>query len=151
MKLVKMYKFSVIRKTTNPERRLPSQLTDHKRRTRLGSIFLSWRRKRQPIPVFLPGESHGQRSLPASVHGISRVRHDLVPFLSHDSVGKGSLAMQETRVQYLDWDDPLEKEMATHSRFLDRRIPWTEEPGRLWSMGSQESNMTQSLNHHHQP
>ena len=50
--------------------------------------------------------------------------------------------MQETRVQYLDWDDPLEKEMATHSRILDRRIPWTEEPGRLWSMGSQESNMT---------
>ena len=44
--------------------------------------------------------------------------------------------MQETRVQYLDWDDPLEKEMATHSRILDRRIPWTEEPGRLWSMGS---------------
>ena len=44
----------------------------------------------------------------------------------------------------------LEKEMATHSSILIWRIPWTEEPGRLQSMGSQESDMTQQLNLHHQ-
>ena len=38
---------------------------------------LPWRRKWQPIPVFLPGESHGQRSLQVIVHGVARVRHDL--------------------------------------------------------------------------
>ena len=45
--------------------------------------------------------------------------------------------MQETRVQYLGLEDPLEKEMATHSSTLAWEIPWTEEPGRLQSMGSQ--------------
>ena len=48
-------------------------------------------------------------------------------------------AMQETRVQFLGWEDPLEKEMATHSSILAWRIPQTEEPGRLQSMGLQES------------
>ena len=51
-------------------------------------------------------------------------------------------AMQETWVQFLGWEYPLEKEMATHSSILAWRIPWTEEPGRLQSMGSQESDMT---------
>ena len=46
-------------------------------------------------------------------------------------------AMQETRVLSLDWEDPLEKEMAAHSSILAWKIPWTEEPGRLLSMGSQ--------------
>ena len=50
--------------------------------------------------------------------------------------------MQEMRVQSLGREDPLEKEMATHSSILAWRIPWTEEPGRLQSMGSQESDMT---------
>ena len=45
--------------------------------------------------------------------------------------------MQETWVQSLGWEDLLEKEMATHSSILARKIPWTEEPGRLQSMGSQ--------------
>ena len=45
--------------------------------------------------------------------------------------------MWETWVQSLGWEDPLEKEMATHSSILAWKIPWTEEPGRLWSMGSQ--------------
>ena len=40
-------------------------------------------------------------------------------------------------VQSLGWEDPLEKEMATHSSTLAWKIPWTEEPGRLQSMGSQ--------------
>ena len=50
--------------------------------------------------------------------------------------------MQETRVQSLDWEDPLEKEMATHSNILPQKIPWTEELGGLQSMGSKESDMT---------
>ena len=46
-------------------------------------------------------------------------------------------AMQETRVQFLGQEDLLEKGMATHSSILVWRIPWTEEPGGLQSMGSQ--------------
>ena len=46
-------------------------------------------------------------------------------------------AMQETRVQSLEWEDPMEKEIATHSSTLAWKIPGTEEPGRLQSMGSQ--------------
>ena len=45
--------------------------------------------------------------------------------------------MLETQVQSLGWEDPLQKGMATHSSILAWRIPWTEEPGRLQSMGSQ--------------
>ena len=50
-------------------------------------------------------------------------------------------AMQETWVRSLGWEDPLEKEMATHSTILAWRVPWTEESGGLLSMGSQESDM----------
>ena len=46
-------------------------------------------------------------------------------------------AMQETWVQSLDWEDPLDKGMATHSSIFAWRIPWTEEPGGLQSMGLQ--------------
>ena len=53
------------------------------------------------------------------------------------SDGKESAAMQETWVQFLCWEDPLEKEMATHSSILTWRIPMTEEPGRLHFMESQ--------------
>ena len=45
--------------------------------------------------------------------------------------------MWETQVQSLGWEDPLEKEMATHSSILAWKIPWTEDPGRLQSVGSQ--------------
>ena len=51
-------------------------------------------------------------------------------------------AILETRVCFLGWEDPLEKEMATHSSILSWRIPWAEEPGRLQFMGSQESDLT---------
>ena len=54
-------------------------------------------------------------------------------------------AMQETWVQSLGQEDPLEKGMATHSNILAWRIPWTEEPGRLQSIGLQESDMTEQL------
>ena len=53
--------------------------------------------------------------------------------------------MQEARIRFLDQEDPLEKEMATHSSILAWRISWTEEPGRLQSMQSQELDMTQQL------
>ena len=56
-------------------------------------------------------------------------------FRSH--LVKNLPATQETWVQSLSWDDPLEKEMTTHSSTLAWRIPLTEEPGRLQSMGSQ--------------
>ena len=46
-------------------------------------------------------------------------------------------AVQETQVQSLGWEDPLEKEMTIHSSILAWRILWTEEPGGLQSMGSQ--------------
>ena len=45
-------------------------------------------------------------------------------------------------VRRLGWEDPVEKEMATNSNILAWRIPWAEEPGRLQSMGPQESDMT---------
>ena len=50
---------------------------------------------------------------------------------------KNLLAMQETMVQSLGGEDPIEKGMATHSSILAWRILWTEEPGRLQSMGLQ--------------
>ena len=50
---------------------------------------------------------------------------------------KNLLAMQETWIQSLDWDDSLEKGMATHSSILAWRIPWTEKPVGLQSTGSQ--------------
>ena len=55
---------------------------------------------------------------------------------SGGSVVKNPPAMQETWIQSLDQDDPLEEEMATHSSVLAWRIPWTEEPGGPQSMGS---------------
>ena len=54
-------------------------------------------------------------------------------------------AMWETRIRSLGREEPLEKEMATHSSILAWRIPWMEEPGRLQSMGHQESNTTEQL------
>ena len=58
-------------------------------------------------------------------------------------------AMQETQVWSLDWDDPLEKEMATHSSTLAWKIPWMKEHGRLYSpWGHKESDMTEQLHFH---
>ena len=50
-----------------------------------------------------------------------------------------NLPVQQTGVQSLSWEDPLEKELATHSSILAWEIPWTEEPGGLQPMGSQKS------------
>ena len=59
----------------------------------------------------------------------------MTPLVAH--VVKHLTTMQETQVWSLGWEDPLEKEMATHSSTLAWKIPWTEEPGRLQSMMSQ--------------
>ena len=63
-----------------------------------------------------------------------------MPFLRASQVAqmvKNLPLMQETQVRSLGQEDPLEKCMATHSSILAWRIPWTEEPGELQSMGSQ--------------
>ena len=80
----------------------------------------------------------------ASVHGVARVGHDwvtltwldglkwasqLVPVVKNSPANAGR---HETQVWSLGWEDPLEEGMATHSSILAWRIPWTEEPGRLW-------------------
>ena len=56
--------------------------------------------------------------------------------------------MQDTQVQPLGWEDPLKKEMATHSSILAWEIPWTGEPGRLQSTVLQVMNMTEATEHH---
>ena len=63
-------------------------------------------------------------------------------YTSKYSAVKNLPAKQELQVQTMSREDPLEKEMATYSSILAWEIPWTGEPGRLQSMGSQESDMT---------
>ena len=58
-------------------------------------------------------------------------------------------AVQETWLQSLCWEDPLEKGMATHSNILAWRIPWTEEPGGLQSIGSQRVGYDWATEHTH--
>ena len=55
------------------------------------------------------------------------------------------LSVQETWVQFLDWEDPLEEGMATHSSTLAWRIPWTEEPGGQSLWAHKESHTTERL------
>ena len=113
-----------------------------------GPGTIPWRRKWQPTPVFLPGKSRGQRGL----EGYSPWGHkelDTIEQLNWTELkqqkrpprwhsGKEFCnARDETQVQSLGWEDPLEKEMVTHSSILAWRIPWTEGPGGLQSMGLQ--------------
>ena len=58
-------------------------------------------------------------------------------------------AMWETRVRSLGWEDPLEKNMATHSSILAWKIPWMEEPGGYSPWGRKELDMTERLTHTH--
>ena len=73
-------------------------------------------------------------------HEVGKISNYLLFFIQPDgSVVKNPPAMQETqemRIQSLGQEDPLEKGMATHCNILAWRVPWTEEPGRLQSMGS---------------
>ena len=68
-----------------------------------------------------------------------------------DRVVKNPPAKQRTQVQSLGQEDPLEKEMATHSSTLAQRIPWTEEPGRLHSTASQRLGYSIATEHKREP
>ena len=80
------------------------------------------------------------------IEGVQCVRKEGLIFLRWEmryavgfpdgSVVKNLPTMQETQVQFLSWEDPLDKDMATHASTLAWRIPWTEEPGGLQSLGS---------------
>ena len=94
---------------------------------------IPWRRKWQPIPVLLPGEFHGGRSL-ASYSPWGHKESDMTERLTH--VKSVIRFPGDTRVQSLGQEDLPEEGMATHSSILAWKIPWTEEPSRLWSMGS---------------
>ena len=112
--------------------------------------FMHWRRKWQLIPVFLPGESQGRWSLvgcclwgcteldttEATQQQQQQQHTRLWEELAAQMV-RSPPAMKETRVQSLGQEDPLNKGMATHSSIPVWRIPWTEEPGGLQSMGSE--------------
>ena len=138
---------------------LPASVKRHKRckfDPCVGKIL--WRRKWYPAPVFLPGKSHGQRSQVgygpwvhretwlsiAHTHSSSFLKSFSlqIPVLFNGTnmvaqKVKHLPAVQETWVRFLDQEDPLEKEMATHCNTLAWKIPRTEEPRRLQSMGSQ--------------
>ena len=96
------------------------------------------------LVVFLPGEYHGQRSLAgyspwgSKESDTAEQLHFHFHSASWASQGvNNTFAMQETWIWSLGWEDPLEKEMAIHSSTIAWEIPWTEDPGRLQSMGSQ--------------
>ena len=88
---------------------------------------MPWRRDRLPTLVFLdfPCGSAGKESA-CNVEDLGSIPGLRLPMKE----------MQETQVQSLGQEDPLEEKMATHFSFLAWKIPWTEEPGRLQSMGS---------------
>ena len=69
--------------------------------------------------------------------GAVKVLHSICQIFLVAQIVKCLPTMWETQVRFLGWEDPLEKEMAIHSSTLARKIPWTEEPDRLQSMGSQ--------------
>ena len=104
------------------------------------------RRKWQPIPVFLPGISHGERSLVAYSSWVQK-KSGMTERLNNNSNSyflwtlkclfpggsetvKHLSTIRETQARSLGWEDPLEKEMAIHSRTIAWKIPWTEEPGK---------------------
>ena len=91
------------------------------------------------------GDSEGQGSLACySPQGHKEL--DMTELRTAQMV-KNLPAMLQTWVQSLGWEDLLEKGMATHSSILAWRTSWTEEPGKLQSMGSQKSDMTEGLTH----
>ena len=85
--------------------------------------------------------------LKCAIYWVLTYVHTYKGIIPGGSVVKNPLAMQETQVQSLGQEDPLEKEMATHCNILAWETPWTEEPGRRQSLGSlKESDMTLQLN-----
>ena len=99
--------------------------------------------------------SHGSpSSLPALESCLTHLYHIASGLLRWLSGKKYCLPMQETPemlVQSLGWDDSLEEEVVTHSSICAQKIPWTEEPGRLQSMGSQRVRHSCAHRHTHTP
>ena len=89
--------------------------------------------------IKMVGEADGAKSCRVLPFWISfqMQREDLVEFLGSGSIVKNLSAMQERQVQSLGQEDPLKKEIATHSRILAQEIPWTEEAGGSQSTESQ--------------
>ena len=82
--------------------------------------------------------SNGPVGSQTALHGTETIRNMALVSLSFYFVAQlvnNQPSIQETRVRFLGWDDPVEKEMATHCSILAWRIPWTEEPGGLRSLG----------------
>ena len=107
---------------------------------------IHWRRKWQPTLAFFPRKLNGQRSLEGYSPWSHKESDTTEQFSTHVCKVWSSLVAQmvkclpatrKTWVRPLGWEDPLEKEMATHSSTLAWKIPWTKEPGRLQSMGAQ--------------
>ena len=95
-----------------------------------------------PVPTFRskfqPEKSFKWRQQRGLIFGVNLSMFTLVEEVGEVLIWRlSSKKLQETQNQSLGWEDPLEKEMATHSSILAWRIPWTEEPGRLQSMGLQ--------------
>ncbi|CAN0165431.1 unnamed protein product [Rangifer tarandus platyrhynchus] len=93
------------------------------------------RGKRGPFPLRDPDLRPAPLSRPPPLRGLPAVG---LPLHSGPNPLKNPPAMRETQIQPLGWEDPLDKEMATHSRLLAWKTPWMKEPGRLQSMGSQK-------------
>ena len=102
-----------------------------------------------PLQYSLPGESQEQRSL-AGIQsmGSQRVRHDWATNTRLNLV-KNLSAMHEMQVQPLGLEDPLEKDMVTHSSILPWRIPWMEEPGGIQSMRLRRAGHDWASTHAH--
>ena len=100
---------------------------------------MHWRRKWQPTPVSLPGESQGRGAWWAAVYGVSQSDTTEATWQQQlvAQTVKRLPTMRKIWVRSLGWEDPLEKEMATHSSTLVWKILWMEEPDRLQSMGLQ--------------
>ena len=95
-----------------------------------------------PLPFINPACTSGSsqfmycwRLAGSFEHCLVRIENEHICLIVGGSDGKASSTMRETRVQALGGEDPLEKEMAIHSSTIAKKIPWTEEPGRLQSMG----------------
>ena len=104
------------------------------------SLYLQ---KLQFLSIWLSSQSQGRLLCLSSMQGNSEVSVIItgLVFWGASLVAqtvKCLPAMRETQVQFLGWEDPLEKEMAIHFSTLAWKIPWTEEPDRLQSMGSQK-------------
>ena len=105
-----------------------------------GAPIWWWRKDWQVLGVLADEDSRAHKMVPSCELNIRYffTRTSLVA-----QTVKSLPAIQETWVWSLGWKDPLEKEMSIYSSILAWRIPWTEEPGRLW--GCKESDMTEQL------